>query len=329
MNFKNIKNYWSDFFKSETGQRVLKWLRRLFLLGILTWLFYQLTSIGWEKVWKSLPVNPLFYIIYILIYISLPVAQLFIYGLTWDFSFKKAFPILLLTKVYNQDVMGYSGEVYFYLWARKNIDLKEMEIFKTIKDNNIISSASSTLVAFSLLGIFILTGQIKLLKFIHIHNKLYIYGGIVLIFIIIFLLIRFRHYIISMSFKTAGTIFSIHVFRLLLGKILQIIQWHIILPQVPLYVWFTFIAVQIMMSRIPFLPNRDLLFFGTIIKLTQMMHITTATIAAIMLANSVFGKVINIVLFSLTSFFKDKDILPEPDDNDSLRETKSLPEKTE
>ncbi|HKJ31750.1 MAG TPA: hypothetical protein VKA34_07975, partial [Balneolales bacterium] len=73
MNFKNFKKYWSDYFKSETGQRVIKWSRRLFLLGVITWLFYQLTSIGWEKVWYSLPLNPLFYLLFLMIYVSLPV----------------------------------------------------------------------------------------------------------------------------------------------------------------------------------------------------------------------------------------------------------------
>jgi len=329
MNFKNFKKYWSDYFKSETGQRVIKWSRRLFLLGVITWLFYQLTSIGWEKVWYSLPLNPLFYLLFLMIYVSLPVTQLFIYRLTWTFRFRDAFPVLLLTKVYNQDVMGYSGEVYFYLWARKNINIKEIEILKTIKDNNIISSASSTLVAFGLLGVFLFTGQIKLLKFIHIQNKLYVYGGIALVFVIILLLIRFRHYIISMPFRTAGSIFFIHIFRLLLGQTLQVIQWHLILPNIPLYVWFTFVAVQIMMSRIPFLPNRDLIFFGASIKLTQMMHIPTAAIAAIMLANSVFGKVMNVVLFSLTSFFKDKEILPTPDEDESIPKVTNVAEKTE
>ncbi|HKJ47217.1 MAG TPA: hypothetical protein VJ991_15395 [Balneolales bacterium] len=329
MNFKEFKRYWSDFVKSNRGQKIINWSRRLFLVGVIAWLLYQLTTIGWGNVWHSLPLNPLFYLLYLMIYVSLPVAQLFIYRLTWTFKFRNAFPVLLLTKVYNQDVMGYSGEVYFYFWARKNIDIKEIEILKTIKDNNIISSASSTLVAFGLLGVFLLTGQIRLLDFLHIHNIWYLYGGIALFLIVIIILIRFRHYIISMPFKTAGTIFSIHVFRLLLGQSLQIIQWHLILPNIPLYVWFTFVAVQIMMSRIPFLPNRDLIFFGASLKLTQMMHVPTAAIAAIMLANSVFGKIMNVVLFSLTSFFKDKDILPSPDGNTNIPATEDIAKESD
>lgn len=213
--------------------------------------------------------------------------------------------------------MGYSGEVYLYLWARKKLKLKDADILKPIKDNNIISSVASTLVTILLLGIFVFMGEIKLLNWLHAQNKLYIYGGIILLIILILLTIRFRHLVISMPLKTAGMIFAIHFSRLLIGQTLQVLQWYIALPHIPFYVWFTFISFQVIMSRIPFLPNNDLIFLGASIKMTQMMHIPMAGVAAIMVANSVLGKVANILIFSGMSFFNKKMAVPISDVKDS------------
>lgn len=206
--------------------------------------------------------------------------------------------------------MGYSGEVYLYLWARKKLKLKDSEILKPVKDNNIISSVASTLITILLLGIFVFTGEIKLLDWLHAQNKIYIYGGIILLIILILLTIRFRHLVISMPLKTAGMIFAIHFTRLLLGQTLQVLQWYIALPTIPFYVWFTFVSFQVVMSRIPFLPNNDLIFLGASIKMTQMMHVPLAGVAAIMVANSVLGKVANILIFSGMSFFNKKMAIP-------------------
>ena len=79
----NIVNRIIAFFRSDTGKRLSKWLHRLFLLGVWVWLIWQLTNIGWLKVWKSLPTHPLFYILFLLIYFSLPLVEIFIYKLTF------------------------------------------------------------------------------------------------------------------------------------------------------------------------------------------------------------------------------------------------------
>jgi len=48
-----------------------------------------------------------------------------------------------------------------------------------------------------------------------------------------------------------------------------------------------------------------------------------------MLANSVFGKIMNVALFSLSSFFKDKDILPSPDGNTNIPATEDIAKESD
>lgn len=329
MNINKIKTSWTSFFKSKRGKSIVKWAQRIFLVGMIVWLLFQLSNVGWIKVWDSLPTNPLFYLLFLLVYLSLPITDMIIYRMRWVFNVKKYLHIFILKKVYNVDVMGYSGEVFFYFWARKNIDVSDMEIAKTIKDNNIISSIASTIIAFVLLSAFLFTGQIRLFDWFKHQNMVFIYGGIFVLILLVALAIRFRRLVISMPMKIAGIIFLIQCARLLLGQTLQITQWFIVMPKVPFYVWFTFVSIQIIMTRIPFLPNRDLIFLSASIKLTQMMHVSTAGVAAIMLVNTVLGKLINFSIFSASSFFKGSDLVPEPDIDQTEKLTTEISNETQ
>ncbi len=70
--------------------------------------------------------------------------------------------------------MGYSGEFYLFVWAKKSLNKGKKEILKNIRDNNILSSATSNLVAFSLVGILIFAGIIDLEEFIGNIDIIYI-----------------------------------------------------------------------------------------------------------------------------------------------------------
>lgn len=303
----------SHFFRTDTGKTILKWLKRLINIGVLAWLVYELTEIGWGEVWRSLPTQPLFYLLFLGMFFQLPFFEIFIYRITWAFNAVKSIPIFLLKSVYNKDVLGYSGEVYFFLWARNQLDLGSTDIFKIIKDNNIISSIASTLFSLALLSIFLFTDQIKILEWIADQNQYYFYAGILLVVIIVVLFIRFRHYVISMPLKTAYKIFSIQMFRLFLIQVFNLLMYYIVLPDTPLYIWFTYIAVEIILSRIPFLPNRDLIFTGMSITMAEGLMVSKSAIAGLMVARAVLGKISTVASFGISHLMKQSDIVPQPE----------------
>lgn len=326
MNFKSIKTKVVNFAKTPAGKSTLKWSRRVFLWFIIGWLFYQLTDIGWLNVWRSLPVSPTFYLLFIIVYFSLPAFEILIYRITWDFHILDSIPVFILKKVYNKDVLGYSGEVYFYLWARKKLHLKDSEILKTIKDNNIISSIASTLISLGLLSIFLFTDQIRIMDWIANQNQVYIYGGAILIIVTVAMFIRFRHFVISMPMKTAFTIFGIQNFRLLLGQTINLLMYMVVIPQTPVHVWFTLMSVEIILSRIPFLPNRDLIFVGMGIGLSTGLHVPQTELAALLVVKGVLNKIGNFIFFSLTSMLKRTSAIPVPEtDGQDLDPSKLSP----
>lgn len=283
----------------------------MFNAAILVWLVYELTAIGWGNVWKSLPVNPVFYLLFLFLYFQLPFFEVLIYRITWTFDWLKSVPVFLLKKIYNKDVLGYSGEVYFYLWARKAMDLRDSEILKTIKDNNIISSVASTLVAVALLSIFLFTDQIKIVEWFARQEQAYFWGGAIFLVVLMAVFVKFRHQVISMPMKSAFSIFGIQTFRLVLGQAVNVLMYYVVMPETPLYIWFTLLSVEIVLTRIPFIPNRDLIYVGMSIGIAEGLAVSTTDIAALMVTKGVLNKAFNFLAFGLSAWIKRSSLVPE------------------
>ena len=279
-----------------------KGIRYLLQVGIIGYLAYKLYDIGFAKVVQSLPGNPLFYLLFILIYFSLPISEIFIYGVKWNFKGFRAFLVFVQKKVLNMDVLGYSGEFYLFYWARDKLKITSVEAMKFIKDNNILSSVSSTFVSVILLIFFLTQGYIDIAKYLpQVENKLmYLWIGLGVI-VVSFTAYKFRRYILSVSFNEAMTIMAIYTGRLILINIVQIVQYKIAEPTVPWAVWFSLMAVQIMSTRIPFLPSRDVLYVSVALEMTALLNVPESQIVGVLTANLILMKLIGATSFIITS----------------------------
>ncbi|HMB89717.1 MAG TPA: hypothetical protein VKP65_02650 [Rhodothermales bacterium] len=298
MTLDNLKSRWTTFAASKRGKVVLRILRVLFVGGIIAYLAYELTKIGWAEIWAALPTSPLFYLLFLLLYFLLPVTEVVLYRIIWTFDAWKSLPVFIKKRVYNKDVMGYSGEVYFYTWARKSIGLSDVEVLKDIRDQNIISSVASTVIAVVLVTFFLYGGQLTITDLVGEANVTYMMGGGIVITILTVIGIRLRKYLFSMVLKTALLIFALQCVRLVAGQALQIGQWAVAMPEVPLRIWFTYAAMSLIISRIPVIPNRDLLFLGAGVGLSGVVHISSAGVASMLVALTVLNKILNLTFFA-------------------------------
>lgn len=292
-----LKKLWQTYSQRSEAQTIKKWVHRLFFVAILTYLLYQFSQVGWIKIYHSLPTQISFYLLFFPIFFILPISELFIYRILWGVRFRDIWPALLVKKVYNSDVMGYSGEVYLFQWANKSLSLDKTKIIKDVKDNNIISSIVSIIATIIALFLFFEYNPFFFYKWFNKIPNNQLYFWLIATVIIVFLFVRFRSYIFSLPGKTSMEIFSVHFIRHIIAFLLQVYQWHLVLPNVPVYVWITFMAVLLVMTRLPFLPNIDLLFVSISINITKSLGAPLAAISALLALNSILGKILHFFIY--------------------------------
>ncbi len=300
MNFNTIKNNWLEFWKSPKGKLTAKWLQRTFVLAIVSFLVWQIVQIGWQEVLKSLPTTPWFYVIFLILYFALPISEQFIYRMSLKFGFWEGLKVFIQKKVLNADVLGYSGEAYFYVWGKKHLQEDDKYIFNVIKDNNIISSFASTLMAIVLLTVFLSVSEVDFLEVIKVSRGM-VMAVLTLAIIVIFLGIYFRKYIISMNRRMALKVFGIHILRIVFVYTFEVLQWVVVMPFVPLHIWLVFLSARIIASRLPFIPSQDLVFVGLSLEMAKYMDVSSAGIAGIMIAINFLTKSMNLILYTYFS----------------------------
>ncbi|TVR27269.1 MAG: hypothetical protein EA390_13995 [Balneolaceae bacterium] len=305
--FNKFKKTYLD---TPRAKQVQKFARRLVIAVIVGIIIYQLFDIGWDEVLRNLPTQPLFYILFFILYLTLPVAEVFIYRQVWAVQKWKMFKAFLTKRVYNDEVMGYSGELFLFIWARKYMSSADSEILKNIRDNNILSAVSSNTVTVLLLGFLVFTGVLDLEELIGNVDLLYIIAGSVIAAIVVALIVQFRKYIFELPLKKALLIFSIYFSRFIIHNGLMMVLWAVVIPEAPLSTWFIFVAIMIVVNRIPFLPSRDLVFLLAGIELSRMLDMTTAAVAGMLLVYSVLKKITNLIFFLVISYYsKDPEII--------------------
>lgn len=301
---KSLREKYRNFAQKPSGKKTIRYGSYFFQLAVICFILYQLTSIGWETFFSSLPTHPVYYLLFLLIYSLLPFTEALAYKKCWNIPYLKSIPIFLKKRIFNKDVMGFSGEIVLLGWARDKLDYRDKKLLKDIRDNNIVSSAASSLVAFSVLLIFIATGQIPTDIFLPQTGFFNYFLFAILASIIILLAIRFRKYLFSMKHNIAGYIFTLHSIRMILIYISQIFQWYIVMPEIGLDVWYTFLSINIIISRIPLLPNNELIATGTNIEIAKLIEVPVAGVAGLLLVHNVLDKLLNAVIYMYFSLTK-------------------------
>ena len=90
---------------------------------------------------------------------------------------------------------------------------------------------------------------------------------------------------------------------MILGQIFQIAQWSIVLPAVPLSTWITYAALAILLARIPFPSNKQLIFMGVGIEVASKLNIPEAAMFSLLGTIVALNKILNLILYFLLSVF--------------------------
>jgi len=299
-----------DWSQTPAAALLGKVFRALFFVGILLWLVLKVRAIGWASVAAALPRTPWFYILFVVMFMALPVSEVWIFRLLLGRSLPDSLPVFVRKRVFNSAFVGYSGEVYLFVWARQRLGIASRTLLLAIKDNAILSALASAAITSILLVVFMGTGRAK-----WIADWLHSAGGMLLAALLVAgfltpLLLRLRKQILSVGWRVAAAVLGIHVARILVVVLLQATQWAVVLPTEPWGVWVTFLTVQMVISRLPIVPNRDLLFLSAALEMSHIVDGPRAAMAGLLLAGGALTQGSNLLFFLLTSFQRRRGTLP-------------------
>ena len=271
------------------------------LACVVVYLIIRLSKVGWGEVIDELPASPFFYAIFVLRYLALPLSEIPTYELVWRRPLWRHFTAFLRKRVYNFAVMGYSGEGFFTLWARRNLNLSDREILVGVKDNNLISALVSNIATAALVLALFFTG--------HLQEQLDALPGSAVLFGLAFAsafslaiaVIVFRRQIMDLPAGLMPRLVAINAARILLVLTLHALLYWSALPGPPIEAWFIFIALQLVLSRVPFVPNLDIVFLTAAIHLAKAVDVPEAAIAGMLVAEAGLSQIFNFALFLATT----------------------------
>ncbi|NNM77724.1 hypothetical protein HJG53_12475 [Sphingomonas sp. ID1715] len=225
-------------------------------LAVLVAVVMQLRTLDWRQIWAIVPSSPLFWTVFAATYFAAPFADWIIFRKLWGIP-ASGFAALLKKLIGNEILLGYIGEVYFYDWARKRADITTAP-FGAVKDVTILSALVGNAVtlamlvfAWPFLGILQLGTQ---------GRTLLLSVAAVILTSLAAMVLRRR--LFSLPPRELRFVAWAHLGRIIASTVLAAMMWHLVLPQVALVWWLLLATFRLLLSRLPFLPNKDIVFAG-------------------------------------------------------------------
>ena len=291
------------FVAAPATEQVAKLLQLLLLCGLCLYLLHELSLIGWKDLWENVPTAPAYYCILLTSFLLLPYSELLIYRPLWPAFRSKGssvIAVLLRKQALNDVIIGYSGEAFFLLWAKQTIGVTMKAAFHVVKDNNLISAAVSAVAALIIVVFFMLSGQLGLLTRHALDTLPILIGAVSVGLLLVPFLAFFGRHIITLPKPQILRIATLHSARIFVFESLLVIQWSIVIPDIPLGVWVGFIAARMVLTRIPLLPNKDLILLGLAVTLSDYLPNAGAALGALFLTSSAITQVLNTVVLLVT-----------------------------
>lgn len=266
--------------------------------AMLVWLGLQLDAIGWATLWAARPREPLFYLLVLTAYFVPPVADTLIYRRLWGIGFWASLGAFLRKRVYNSVVFGYSGEVGLMVWARTRVARSDAQIAHAIMDTNILSAMVSAAAAVGLVAWLALHVAVARLP----AGAIGWWGGVT---IAVTGLLPFglflRGRVLALDRRDTLAVLAIHGARFVLGMALLVAQWWVALPGSVTGDLVTLLAVQVLVGRIPFVPNRDVLFVGIALAVSGNLAIAHHALASVLITTSALQQGLHLVVFAVSA----------------------------
>jgi hypothetical protein len=251
------------------------WAGGLVSAALLVSVLLQLRRAPAGALHQILGFGPAFWAVFVLLYLAQPIAELFIFGRLWGLP-PSGLPVLLRKGVINELLFGYSGEVYLYLWARRRAALAGAP-FAAIKDVSILSALAGAVFTLAMLGVsFPLVHRLDLGRLLGPAM-----GSGLAVATLILAILAFGRRVFSLRPAELAFVARMHVLRLVATTGLTVALWALALPQVPLALWVVLVALRLLVARLPFVTNKDLVFANLVFVVVGLRSEVAVVLAAL------------------------------------------------
>lgn len=245
--------------------------------------------------------SPLFWSIFVASYFISPLCEWIIYNRLWGFDWR-AFPALVRKLVSNELLLGYLGELQFTVWAHTRHGHRLSPVH-AVKDVTILSALTGNIVTLVLLALawpLLTVSQLGALG-------RGVFVGLAFVLATSFAALFARRQIFSFKRSELAEIATIQIARTVVALILSAAMWHLVIPDQSWSSWFLLATLRMLVSRLPLVPNKDLVFAGMTILIfgpsTQIAALMATMAGLIMLAHLAVGG--SLAAVSLFWFRKD------------------------
>lgn len=247
----------------------------------------ELRGMDVRQIAALVPRSPLFWATFAAFYLTGPLSEWVIYRRLWSLP-ADCLTALLRKLVCNELLLGYLGEAYFYTWARRRTQMSAAP-FAAIKDVSILSAMVGNAVTLVLL--------VTTWPFIRSTPLGPENGSVVLSLSVVLAtsiaIMAFRRRIFTLDRAELRFITLAHLARIAITTALSALLWHMVLPSVPLDWWLFLATLRLLISRLPLVPNKDIVFAGVAVlalgRETDIAALMTMMASAILLVHLAVG----------------------------------------
>ena len=269
-----------------------RWVSAGFSLALLVVIAGQLDRVDLLAVLGLVPSSYLFWLVFAAYFLAEPLSQWIIFRRLWGLPFA-GIRALMLKIVCNEMLVGYSGEVYFYTWARRHADLVGSP-FGAVRDVAVTSALVGNAATIALLP-FVLPALHSFGLGTYARPAIW---SIVALLVGSIAAVLWGSRIFAVGRRELLVMSAIHLVRLLATTGLLALMWMLVLPQVPIMLWGMLATLRQLIARLPFVPNKDIMFAGATAFLvgqeTQVSALITMCAGFLLAAYVVVGGVLSI-----------------------------------
>lgn len=225
-------------------------------LALLIMVAFQFRDLQFAHILALVPRHAGFWTAFAGYYLAEPFNEWLIYRHLWGLPLA-GMGALMRKKVSNELLLGYLGEVQFYAWARSRLDMVAAP-FGAIKDVTILSALTGNL---STLAMLVLAWPLVSAGELGMESRtVFLSLGVVLLTSLAILL--FRQKLFSLPRRTLWLVAAMHTVRIFVLIGLAALMWHLVLRDVGYPLWLVLATLRMLVSRLPLIPNKDVVFAG-------------------------------------------------------------------